>query len=338
MAGDDEEVVVHIEDEQLAADLGLEVTKEVKAEPAKKTGADDPVADLKSQFATLQTTAAASEREKAEALRRERDANQRAEQAFRERDEAKGQVVGSQYDTVVAGISAADTEATAAEAEYASAFEKGDGPGMATAQRKMARAESRKTRLEEAKADLETTQESQKAAREAAPEKPDRRPPADPVDAYIENRTEPTKAWLREHRDFITDPKKNAKLTAAHYNAVGEGLSPDTQEYFDHVEGFIGLNDAGKTSAKTTTPQRRQGAPTVPVSYTGGGTNGGGQEVRLTAGEARAATDGTHVWNYDDSSGKGRFKKGDPIGVQEFGKRKLAMQKEGRYDKSYVES
>ena len=60
-------------------------------------------------------------------------------------------------------------------------------------------------------------------------------------------------------------------------------------------------------------------------------------QVKLTAGEARAATDGTHTWNYDDPSGKARFKKGDPIGVQEFARRKKMLTEQGAYDKIAVQ-
>ena len=60
--------------------------------------------------------------------------------------------------------------------------------------------------------------------------------------------------------------------------------------------------------------------------------------MRLTQGEARAATDGTLVWNYDDTSPQKRFKKGDAIGHQEMARRKQALQKQGAYDKSYTEN
>ena len=77
--------------------------------------------------------------------------------------------------------------------------------------------------------------------------------------------------------------------------------------------------------------------PVAPVQASGGGTSGGGTEVRLTRGEANAATDGTLVWNYDDPSGQKRFRKGDNIGIQEMARRKLEMSKQGLYDKSFVE-
>ena len=77
--------------------------------------------------------------------------------------------------------------------------------------------------------------------------------------------------------------------------------------------------------------------PVAPVQSSAGGTSGGGPEIRLSPGEAQSATDGTLVWNYDDPSGKNRFKKGDPIGIQEMARRKHELQKQNAYDKSYTE-
>ena len=216
---------------------------------------------------------------------------------------------------------------------------------MALAQRKLARAEAKAVRLDEAKADLETRKAAKPEVRDDASET--RRPvsAADVVEAYVQNRTEPTATWLRAHPDWVTDARKNARLTAAHYAAVAEDIAPDSQEYFEHVETFIGLRQAegdgkAKSDAKTNGATRpRRGPPAAPVQHSGGGANGSsGQEVRLTQGEAKAATDGTHVWNYDDASPQKRFRKGDPIGVQEFARRKLEMTKQGHYDRSYTES
>ena len=55
--------------------------------------------------------------------------------------------------------------------------------------------------------------------------------------------------------------------------------------------------------------------------------------MRLTKREAIAAEDGTIVWNWDSPDGK--FKKGDPIGVGEFARRKHFGMKAGLYDRTY---
>ena len=76
--------------------------------------------------------------------------------------------------------------------------------------------------------------------------------------------------------------------------------------------------------------------PAAPVSRASVQSNGAaGEQVVLTRGEQLAATDGTHVWNYDDPSGK--FKKNDPIGIREMARRKAALTKQGAYDRSYTE-
>lgn len=78
----------------------------------------------------------------------------------------------------------------------------------------------------------------------------------------------------------------------------------------------------------------------APVSRDGGAFTSGKlspTQVVLSQGEQDAATDGiTHVWNYDDP--KGKFKRGDAIGIREMARRKFEMQRQGLYDKSYSEN
>lgn len=328
--GEDDEVVVTIED--------------VADPAAAAAGKEDPAASLKQQFTELQTQTERERTRAVEAEGRAAAATREAEAARKEAQTARVEIVDTQFATVTSGLEAAESEAKAAEQEYTSAFERGDGPAMAAAQRKMARAETRIQRLEESKADLEARKKAAPAEERREPARP---ASADPVEAYIAGRTEPTAKWLREHREWISDPRKNAKLTAAHYSAQGEGIAADTPEYFEHVESFLGLRDNGaakkgaddpKPNGAKTPAARRQSVPHAPVTASGGGVSGGGQEVRLSQGEAKSATDGTLIWNYDDPSGQKRFKKGDPIGVQEMARRKLQQTKDGLHDRGFTTS
>lgn len=330
MADAAEQLVVTIEPE-----LPLEPDKIIKlGEGDGKTPETDAVADLKAQFEESQKREADLRTEATAARQREAAARQDATKARQEAQTARTEVVESQYDTITSGLDAAKTEADAAQTEYQSAMEAGDFAKAAKAQRRMSSAEAKIVRLDEAKADVE--------ARKAQPQDDTARrvetpaQPTDQVEAYIANRTEPTANWLRSHREYITDPKKNARLTAAHYAAVAEDIAPDSPEYFERVETYIGLRKAPETQQRT--PVRGKSPPVAPVQQSGGGTSGNGTEVRLSQGEARAAQDGTHVWNYDDPSGQKRFRKGDAIGIQEFARRKSEMTKQGLYDKTYVES
>jgi len=331
---DDEEIVVNIDggDEQVHKTNGAVVVEGDTTDLA--------VAELKAQY----EEGIRKDAEKEARLAAERTARQaaerRAEAAEREVTTARTEVVDSQSDSIASGLAQAQAEAEAATSAYATAMEAGNFVDAGKAQRRIAKAEAQIVRLDEAKADLETRKAAPAPERQA-PQRTEA--PTDPVEAYVAGRSEPTANWLRQHRDWIVDPRKNAKLTSAHYSAVAEGLTPDTDDYFSHVETAIGLKQApGKTNGANgngSGKPRRASVPVAPVTQSGGsGTNGGGNEVRLSRGEAAAATDGTHVWNYDDPSGQKKFKKGEPIGIQEMARRKLSMQKQGLYDKTYTEA
>lgn len=336
---DDDQVTVTLEPDLFAG--GTEGTTEQKGEPQKNghdtTKVVEPSEDLRAQAEEARGQAERDRQRAVDADRRRVAAEQETIRAREDAAGARSEAIESQVSTVESGIAAAQAEAESAEREYATAFAEGDAVKSAAAQRKIARAEARIARLDEAKDDL--------AARKVkAPETEERRElpqqaPADPVEAYVQGRTEPTANWLRAHPEWVTDSKKNAKLTAAHYDAAGEGIAVDSPEYFEHVEKFIGLktNGAAQPVNGQQPRQRKQGAPVAPGASTGGGMNGGAREVVLTRGEANAATDGTHVWNYDDPSPQKKFRKGDVIGVQEFARRKLEMTKQGAYDRTYVE-
>lgn len=330
MTTENEEIVVKIEDE---------TSGDQTQQQDDKAKATDPVAELAKQVKDLEGKADRERVGREEAQRVAEAARRDADQARKEAESARGEAVDDRMSAITTGLDAAEAEGNAAETEYKTAMEAGDFAAAAKAQRKMSQAEARALRLTEAKDDLEVARKAKPDTErtEQRTQQQEQRP-ADPVEAYIRGRTEPTANWLRQHAEFITDPRKNAKLTAAHYDAVGDGIAPDTDEYFERVETFIGLRKADDGQQQTQQNPKSRRPNVAPVTPSGGGTNGGGNEVRLSKREADAATDGTHVWNYDDPSTNKRFKKGDPIGVQEFARRKQEMQKQGLYDKSHLEA
>lgn len=332
------------------ADIDEEVVVTIDPATTDNTGTDavteDPAKALAQQWEDLKADNE-RERKRAEAAeRREAQARADATQARQQATVAHSSAVESQYDTVASGLEATKAEVDAAKRDYAAAFEKGDAAAMAEANYKIANAAARSARLDEAKAELEF-QRKQPQRQQQRPERAEARQEAsdgDPVEAYINagNRGEPTKKWLRAHPEFITDHRKNLKLNAAHNDALAEGFDANSKEYFDHIENYIGLrkqNGSANGHDNSPPPKRKSSVPpSAPVHQSGGGMNGGnGREVRLTKGEAERATDGTLVWNYDDPSGNKKFKKGDPIGIQEMARRKLHGQRNGLYDRTYVE-
>lgn len=327
MAEADEEVVVTIEDDVATADATkTEKTAErteAKSETKTAAGSDDPLLDLKAQYEEAKLNA---DRERQGRIA----AEQAASAAIQETTAVKTELVETEYATVLAGLEAAQAEAEAAAKEQQAALEAGDFAAASQAQRKVSRAEAKILRQEEAKEALE--------AKKAEPQKQQvRQQHTDPIEAYVAGRSPQTAQWLRQHTDFIVDPRKNQKLTAAHYNAIGDGLTPDTPEYFDQVERFLGLKEDVKPNGSKQPAKRAAAAPVAPVSQNVTGGGGNANEVRLSRAEAAAATDGTHTWNYDDPSPQKRFKKGDAIGIQEFARRKKLMMAQGAYDRSFSE-
>lgn len=326
MAGEDDDVIV-----SLPADTGAVITKAADAVVVKTGGAapaDDPVEDLKGQFVAMTQRATNAERVANEAT-------QTAQQTAQRLQQVEGQVVDGQLDTVLSGLAAADAEASGAEREYTAAFEAGDGAAMARAQRKIAGAEARTQRLQEAKADLE----------DAAKRRPDpattrrqetttRAPTGDPVEQFAQGMSPKSAAWIRAHPDCVTDQKKNARMLVAHNQAMVDDIAVDSEEYFRRIEE--GIAPVTKVAPKPGGDGRRPSSGAAPAAGGGGALNGG-TEVRLTKGEAQSATDGTLVWNYDDPSGQKRWQKGEPIGLAEMARRKHEGKKAGLYDKSAQE-
>jgi len=325
-------------EDQAVEELVVTVVDDEKPDAATDTvvKAEDPatdaVKDISQQLEAMRRQSAA-DRAAAVAAKAE------ARAATQESAVIRTGAVEAQYGSVVAGLDAAESEAKSIAREIKDALDAGEYQKAADAQVRAGEVGYRIGRLKEAKSDMDSRRETPERTSPApAPA------PADPVEAYVANRTQPTATWLRQHAEFITDPLKNKKLTAAHFDAEGEGYQADTPEYFAHVEKYLGIGKADEPAptpepkpAVTAKPAAKR-APAAPVSPTSNnGATASRNEVRLTKSEAEAATDGTHVWNYDDPTGKARFKKGEPIGIQEFARRKREMIASGVYDRTYVD-
>lgn len=357
MADTDDIVTVTLDEADLfdRPEGKTETPRKVEAEQA------DTTHDLTEQFKALE---AEKEAERIRADRATQDAareRQERERATRDAQNARGAVVDTQAAHIASGLEAAEAEIASAKRDIKAAIADGDADRQAEAYDRLAAARAKQQRLDEARADIEVqrarTTETERR-RPAEEQREVRREEADPVEALIANRAPKTAAWLRAHPDHAramalasagrATPEQQriaAKLTAADSDAVAEGYARESKEYFEHVENFIGLNksngQANGAANGAANGKRRPSVPAAPVHQSGGGTGGNaGTEVRLTKKEAEVATDGTHVWGKHDLAA-GRIKDaalvGQPIGYQEFARRKLWGMKNGLYDRSYTE-
>lgn len=51
--------------------------------------------------------------------------------------------------------------------------------------------------------------------------------------------TEGEKAWIAENPEFITNKKFKSVVTAAHFEAIEDGIKPDTKAYYQHIENSL---------------------------------------------------------------------------------------------------
>ncbi len=114
-------------------------------------------------------------------------------------------------------------------------------------------------RLEEGKNVYEQWSTEQKALRDRQPKQAPRQD-QDPVDAGFPQLPDVARTWLKSHRDYVTDQRKNAKIQALHWDVVDEGHEAYSPAYFESLETHLGLrqpkgktmNDQGETVTKRT--------------------------------------------------------------------------------------
>jgi hypothetical protein len=233
---------------------------------------------------------------------------EKTRRALTEAAAVKNELLQARREHAAVSIEAVEAEAARASQGFQQAWEAGDAAQMANYQRDIAALEVKRN------------------IAHATAERLDRQPavPTDPVEAFAEGRSAQAQAWIRDHPDYVLNGRKSAKLNAAHSDAIAEGIAPDTPEYFAHVSRFVGLEDGDARSR-----QRGGGGEIRRVIVTDNPNKQiGPGEVRMTRGEHRAATE-TLTWNYDSPDGK--HKRGSPLGVEEYLRRKGIMKQQGGY-------
>ena len=167
--------------------------------------------------------------------------------------------------------------------------------------------------------ELKRGKKAMKEQKEAAEKEPVRPvPQGDLVDQIAATVSPRSAAWLKESREHLRSERDVRKMFRAHEDAVDDGITPDSDEYFQFIEQRLGIRrnaDEGssKTSAESplssaSAPRRAPQPPPAPVSRSTQRPN----VMRLTAAEADTARS---------------------LGMtpEEYAKNKALLQKEGRY-------
>jgi hypothetical protein len=76
---------------------------------------------------------------------------------------------------------------------------------------------------------------------------------------------------VRQHPECATDKRMHSKMMAAHYDALAEGIAPETREYFAAIEARLYPQAApdDRDDDPPPPPRRSQAPPSAPVSRAG---------------------------------------------------------------------
>ena len=280
-------------------EIEVEIEQDAPVVETKKDGSEDAIALAIREQAKEYEVKLVAEREEKEAARR------RADTAEREARVATARVADSDLDSVTNAISMVEMQREKVKRQLKDAMEAGDFDGTVKAQEDLSEAITKLNALKEGKNYIEQ--------RKSDPVN------VDPQEAYIGKFTQRSQEYLRQHRELVTNENKNKRMIAAHYEAEAEGHKPDSEAYFQFLDNKLGYAEAPKKA-----PSRMPAG--APVSRGNGDiqSGGNGNVIKLSSGEARAATDGSIVWNAGAN-------KGEPIGVKEYARRKSLMIKNGQY-------
>jgi hypothetical protein len=246
------------DDDEITLELPEDDVPEVKeeAEPAYIT-------DLKAQLAAEKAGRQAAE--------------QKLHQAAREVHRARSDVDDTNLQLVVNAIDTVSRDIEMLKQAHTFALQSGDFARATEIQSEMSANSAKLLQLENGR-----------DAMQSAPRQPEpAAPPADPVEAFASQLSRRSADWVRNHPEFVRDPRLNAKMIAAHNLAVADGIPTDTDEYFEAIENTLKV--APKAAPKTDTDdqyaakvvQRRDAAPAAAPANRGGQT-GNSNVVRLT--------------------------------------------------------
>lgn len=253
--GSDEIIVVAAEDrEPLVTD--------------RDRGDDDAFKALQRQFDDMKT-----KREEAEARNREYEVQSQA----REVD-----AISTQRALLEHAASSAASALKDAKNRFKTAMAVSDFDAATEAQADIAAAQLDVRNYDLAKDQFESTIEDGKAQRQVKASEP-----VDQVEATIQSFTPATQQWARKNRDDVfSNEKRFNKAIAAHWNAVSEGIQPDTSEYFSFLDKEMGYSgDAKGANAKRDTKPARPVMAAAPVSRGSGGST----TVELTQAQREMA-------------------------------------------------
>lgn len=235
--------------------------------PVKQASEEEAATVLKKQIEDLRRSEEA-ERQRADLATREREEARREAQASKaEALRFQNAATQNQYDAITSGLAAAQAEIERAKGDIKAAIQQGDADLQTDAYGRLAEASANAKVLQDGKLELE---EKAKAVKEAPVKTEQPQQTGDSVESYIQRSGLPDTAqnWLRNHKEYLTDNRKNAQLQWLHHVVVDEGHKAFGPDYYESIETHLGMREAPKKEEDDDPPQQQQRTSIVsaPVS------------------------------------------------------------------------
>lgn len=293
MTDKQDQLEIELKDDKNVEENDIQVEKVDEKVEKHDIDPDEGINDLKLKL----------EQERQARIQAEKNAHVAAQYAV----EAKNEVQDTNLQLVKNAIDTVKRNNDILKYNYSEAMAVGDYTKAAEIQETMSMNSAKLMELERGRQHMENTPKM---------EVPQVQRPSDPVEALASQLSPRSADWVRRNPQCATDPRMYQKMVAAHNLAVADGLSPDTDDYFNAIEDTLRISkrvavdteDPMSGAAKVT---QRRAPPAAPVSRSGTGTGSRPNVVRLTRAEAETARD---------------------LGMSEedYARNKLLLQKEGR--------
>lgn len=272
MADKDDDLVVNVDDlDTVAVDVTDDPTlatapekgktKEIKPKETKikRVTLDEPtgptpeeaLAQAQAYSRTQEDARRAAEATAASERTMREQAQRDAQQAQQTAEQLRERASNSELANIESGIASAQRELDAQTEAYTRAAEAGEFAKMAAIQVKLSKAAAQIDRLEDAKANFDTSSPTQAA--EGAVTAPVA-PQGSSFDRYLAQFSPVAQNWLRMHPDCVHpsaggDETKYNAMMAGHYAALGQKIREGTPEYFKAIEDHITPQQAAQSKA-----------------------------------------------------------------------------------------
>lgn len=205
-------------------------------------------------------------------LEEEKRAREDAERRYREAQEQANSAKNDAYDTnlrlIDNAIETVKRNSEILKQNLKDAMAAGDYDAAANIQADMIKADNDLRQLHTGKQQYEAAGKQTQQA-------------SDPIESLAAQATPQSAKWLRDNRTILSDPRKLDRALRAHQDALDDGVAPDSSEYFEYIEGRLGINrreapkqEESALSEASAPTQRRSAPPAAPVSRSGTGTGG----------------------------------------------------------------